>query len=436
LADKLGAEEFRRDEEVLAAILAAQLGRFYENVFVIEHASPEAKGADRKQTGPAADFKYRPDEKMEALTRFAQGVAGDFDNLVTEVLNYSEMADRQTDGNSAPEHGLADLRAAAERAATLARQVLVLSGKQQLHPRVFDLNTIVSDMEKLLTRLVGESIQLNVTLSSSPGLVKADPGQVEQAIINLVVNARDAMPRGGMLRIETAAVELRSDAGVARAGGRPGQYVVLTVGDTGCGMDEPLRARIFEPFFTTKQGVARAGLGLSTVHAIVSRAGGAIDHDSEPGKGTTFRIYLPRIRGATGALWDSSQSRSLPKGTETVLLVEEESFVRELAAVVLKEQGYSVIEAADGAVAVGIAKSSPEGAIDLVIADVVMPKVGGKELAEWFRAKRPKTKVILVSAMADDETVDPAGIRNINSLQKPFTPSSLTRKVREVLDQV
>ena len=435
LGEKLGADEFRRDEELLCAILAAQLGRFYENAHLIEKGKEETRPAGGKRTELVANFKQRSDEKMEALTRFAQGVAWDFDNLVTEVLNYNQLAARQAE-ESALDHGLADLRAAAERAATVARQLLVFSGKQQSHPRVFDLNTIVADMEKLLARLVGETIQLNIALSSSPGLVKADPRQVEQAIMNLVVNSRDAMPRGGKLRIETAAVELGSDTAVARPGGKPGQYVVLTISDSGCGMDEQTRARIFEPFFTTKVGVARAGLGLSTVHAIVSGAGGGIDVDSRPGRGTSFRIYLPRIRGATGALWDSSQSRSLPKGTETVLLVEEESFVRELAAIVLKEQGYSVIEAADGAVAVGIAKSSPEDAIDLVIAGVVMPKVGGKELAEWFRAKRPRTKIILVSAYQDDDKSELGGIVPAsNFLRRPFTPHSLAQKVREVLDK-
>ncbi|HEU4387196.1 MAG TPA: response regulator [Blastocatellia bacterium] len=431
LAQKLGADEFRRDEELLAAMLAAQLGRFYENLCLFETVNRKMKPADAEPIAPRVNFAPDSDEKMEALTRFARGVAGDFNNLVTEVLNYKQAV-QSVGEKSAMDQGLEDLHAAGERAATVARPLLVLAGKHEQHPRVFDLNTIVSDMEKLLTRLVGESIEVNVTLSASPALVKADPRQLEQAIMNLVVNSRDAMPQGGKLRIETAAVEFGPGAGDGTAGGR---FVELTIGDTGCGMDEQTRSRIFEPFYSTKSGVERAGLGLATVQSIVSCAGGGIVVDSQPGKGTTLKIYLPRIRGATGALWDPGQSRSMPKGTETVLLVEDESFVRELAAVVLKEQGYSVIEAPDGAVAMGIARSSPEDAIDLVVAGVSTPKVGGNELAEWFKAKRPRTKVILVSARADNETVAPAGTRNSNSLQKPFTPSSLARKVREVLDQ-
>jgi CheY-like chemotaxis protein len=328
---------------------------------------------------------------------------------------------------------LTEVRRAGERAATLTRQLLAFSRKQVLDPKVFPLNAVVADTEKMLRRLIGEHVLLTTEFDPADGLVRADPGQVEQVLVNLAVNARDAMPTGGQLTVETRNVTL--DPGYCRGhpDAAPGEYVRLTVSDTGGGMDEATLARIFEPFFTTKGAGRGTGLGLATVHGIVRQSGGHVTVSSEVGRGTTFQVYLPRViePPSDGPRPDP---HPLPRGTETVLLAEDEGALRALARHVLEGCGYTVREAADGREALAAA-AGHAGPIHLLVSDVVMPHLGGRELAERLTAARPGCKVLFLSGYTDDAVVH-HGVRaaEFAFLQKPFTPAALARKVREVLD--
>jgi two-component system cell cycle sensor histidine kinase/response regulator CckA len=325
-----------------------------------------------------------------------------------------------------------EIQRAAERATALTRQLLVFSRQQVVEPKVIDLNAHVGDSEKLLRRLIGEDVRLTTVFASDLAAVKIDPGHLAQVIMNLAVNARDAMPQGGQLTIETANAELDEAFTRTHPDVEPGRYVRLTVSDTGCGMPPDVLARVFEPFFTTK-GVGRGtGLGLAVVHGIVKQAGGHLDVSSEPGVGTTFAIYLPAVAEAPRA--SAVQKTKLARGTETILLVDDESAFRRVTQAALTHLGYTVIEAASGAAALEAADRQA-GPIHLLLADVVMPAMGGRELAETLRAKYPALKVVYQSGYTDDAVVGHGVLQaEVAFLQKPFTLASLASKVREVLD--
>jgi PAS domain S-box-containing protein len=377
--------------------------------------------------------QFRQAQKMEAVGRLAGGVAHDFNNLLTIINGYGEMALNGLPADSPIRELIQSIVSAGGHAAGLTRQLLTFSRKAIIEPKVLDLRTVVSDVDRMLRRIIGEDIELVVTAAADAGAVKADPGQVEQVLMNLVVNARDAMPRGGRLTIEIRNVELDESYTRTYAEARPGPHVLLAVSDTGCGMDSATIARIFEPFFSTK-GERGTGLGLATVHGIVRQAGGHVAVDSEVGLGTTFKVHLPRVERPSLALQSRPGSSALPRGGETVLLVEDEDAVRALTGRILRACGYTVLETRDGAEAVRLAEP-PRGGIDLLVTDVVMPGMSGRELAERISAMHPKIKVLFLSGYTDDAVVRHGILKaEVAFLQKPFTPASLAAKVRDILD--
>jgi len=372
-------------------------------------------------------------QKMEAIGRLAGGVAHDFNNLLTVINGYSSQALDALSPSEPLRQDIEEINKAGERAATLTRQLLAFSRRQMLTTRVLDLNVIVLDMDRMLRRVLREDVELVTALEPALDAVHADPGQIEQVIMNLAVNARDAMPAGGRLLIETGNVEL--DDAYARQDRVmvPGRYVMLAVSDTGCGMDEETQANIFEPFFTTKPQGEGTGLGLSTVFGIVKQSGGNIWVYSEPGKGTSFKIYFPRV-----ALRPESVGRRLATkpaaGSETVLVVEDEDGVRKLIRSVLKRAGYTVLEARGGGEALLLCQSH-WSTIHLLLTDLVMPQMGGRELAKRIAALRPEIKLLFMSGYTDNAIVQQGVLdRETPFLQKPFTPAALAGKVRETLD--
>ena len=377
--------------------------------------------------------QFEQAQRLKAIGTLAAGVAHDFNNLLTVISGYGNfMVDAAEPGD--PIREMAEqIVASGDRAAALTRQLLAFSKQQVLDPKVLNLNAIVKKADLLLRRLLGSDILFRITLANDLGLVKADAGQVEQIIINLAVNSRDAMPRGGRLTIETANAELDESATQSHIEVKPGSYIMIAVTDTGSGMDEATKARIFEPFFTTKGPGKGTGLGLATVFGIVQQSGGHIWAYSELGHGTTFKVYLPRVF--------ESLSREMalpvvpaPHGTETVLLVEDEPALRAVVARSLTHFGYQVLEAPDGPTAVRICETH-DGQIDLLISDVVMPVMGGRMVADAVLAVRPGVRVLFISGYADDAVVRHGVLHEqVAFLQKPFTPETLARKVRTVLD--
>jgi signal transduction histidine kinase/CheY-like chemotaxis protein len=372
--------------------------------------------------------------KMEAIGHLAGGVAHDFNNLLMVIMGRTEMLMKDL-GDADPRRATAQvIEETALRAADLTRRLLAFSRKQVLNPIVLDLNLVVSKMGEMLRRLIGEDIALVTVKGSSLGRVKADPGQIEQIIMNLAVNARDAMPEGGRLTLETDNIDL--DAAYARkhVGARPGPHVMLALSDTGTGMDVQTRARVFEPFFTTKGPRKGTGLGLAMVYGIVKQSGGNIWVYSEPGQGTTFKIYLPRIEDPADAGQGGVALAAPAHGMETILLVEDEDAVRDLARDILADCGYTVLEAPHGAEALKISEQYA-GKIDLMLTDVVMPEMNGRELAERLAAQRPETKVLYMSGYTDHAVVHHGVLApQTEFLQKPFTEAVLARKLREILD--
>jgi signal transduction histidine kinase/CheY-like chemotaxis protein len=372
--------------------------------------------------------------KMEAVGRLAGGVAHDFNNLLTVMMGRTDLLLENMDHGDPRRPAIELIQKTTSRAADLTRQLLAFSRKQVLRPAVLDLNAAVANVSEMLRRLIGEDITLVTALAPALGQVKADPGQIEQVIMNLAVNARDAMPHGGRLTLETANVEL--DAGYARKhlGARPGPHVMLALSDTGVGMDAATQARIFEPFFTTKGPDKGTGLGLATVYGIVKQSDGNIWVYSEPGRGTTFKIYLPRVEEAALPAPSIATSGRPPRGMETILLVEDEEAVRDLARDVLRTRGYTVVEASDASEALRICERHP-GAIEMVLTDVVMPGMTGRDLADRLALLRPAIKVLYMSGYTDNAVIH-HGVLDAGTvfLQKPFTPAVLAHKVREVLD--
>ncbi|MBY0523382.1 MAG: PAS domain S-box protein [Gemmataceae bacterium] len=381
------------------------------------------------------EAQLRQAQKMEAIGRLAGGVAHDFNNLLTGIIGYADllMTDRTAD-DPIYDH-LDQIKKAGERAAALTSQLLAFSRRQILAPRVLDLNNVVRDMEKILRRLLGEDVELVTELEPALGRVSADPGQVEQVILNLAINARDAMPEGGELIVSTANVEVDDALARAHPPLRVGPHVRLTVRDNGCGMDEQTKAHLFEPFFTTKEVGKGTGLGLATIYGIVKQSEGHIAVASERGHGTTFQIYLPRLPEAPRQGRRTWPSFQLPTGTETILLVEDEELVRNLAHTVLAANGYTVLVASDGAEALRLSDQL-HAPIHLLVADIVMPRMSGRQLAEVLLRRRPELRVLYLSGYTDDAVIR-HGVREAQAafLQKPFTPDVLAQKVRAVLDQ-
>ena len=378
--------------------------------------------------------QLRQAQKMQAVGELAGGVAHDFNNLLMVVKGHAEMLLDRLPKSSPQRSNVEQIQTAAERAASLTAQLLAFSRKQVLQPRVLDLNEVVGGMIQMVSRVIGENIELAFMPGARLGNVKADPSQIEQVVLNLVVNARDAMPQGGRLTIETASVELDKNYTVQHAVVEPGPYVMLTVTDTGCGMDAKTQARIFEPFFTTKEQGKGTGLGLATVYGVIKQSDGYIWVYSEIGHGTTFKIYLPKVAAKVEELAAVKTIPAPASGSETILFVEDEQSVRELVREYLSARGYSVLEASDGIQALDIAAAHP-GAIQLLITDVVMPRLSGRELASQIAAAGRDLKVLYISGYTDDSIFRHGVLQGgMEFLQKPFNLRTLAQKIREILD--
>jgi PAS domain S-box-containing protein len=455
----LPADRLHEEEELQGLVRAGQRVELYETVrrrkdgaeipvslalAPIRDTTGKVVGAstsarDLSEQRAAAEALKRTEEqlrqaqKMEAVGRLAGGVAHDFNNLLSVILSYSDLIASELSSTDPSSHDVAEIRKAALSAADLTRQLLVFSRQQIIAPRALDLNDIVVAMDKMLRRTLGEDVDLVSRLAPEPARVLADPSNIEQVIMNLALNARDAMPTGGKLTIETGTIELDESYAAEHLGARPGPHVLLAVSDTGTGMAPEIQARIFEPFFTTKEIGKGTGLGLSIVFGIAQRAGGSVWVYSEPGKGTTFKVYLPRSEATVEA---SSASR-VPialHGGETVLLAEDQEQVRAVAHGILRRHGYRVIVAQNPGEALLLCEAH-SGPIHLLLTDVVMPHLSGADLARRIAVTRPETKVLFMSGYTDDSVVRHGVLEDgVAFLQKPFTPESLARKVREVLD--
>jgi PAS domain S-box-containing protein len=383
--------------------------------------------------------QFRHAQKMEAVGRIAGGVAHDFNNLLTVIRSYSDLVLLEISPNDPKREEMLEIRGAADRASVLARQLLAFSRKQVLLPQVFDLNAMVQSFDAMLSRTISTDVEHVTRLARSLGVIKADPGQVEQVLMNLAINAADAMPDGGELTIETANAMLDADYARHHAGVSPGEYVMIAVADTGIGMDRATLDHIFEPFFTTKAYGKGTGLGLSTVYGIVKQNGGHIWVYSEPGHGTTFKVYFPRVYEEVSVprgLLEGVRPAKVVKPTETVLVVEDEVAVRATVSRILKRQGYTVLLAGHGGEAMRIA-AEHQGDIDLVISDLMMPEMSGREFVERFSSARPATRVLFMSGYTDDDAMQRGLVDEHRAfIEKPFTVDQMTRKVREVLDAV
>jgi PAS domain S-box-containing protein len=379
--------------------------------------------------------ELRQSQKMEAIGVLAGGIAHDFNNLLTLVGGYCQLSLLELKEGDPLRGNIEEIKTAADRATSLTGQVLAFSRRQVLDMKVLDLNAIITDMEKMLRRVIGEDIELVTFLADELGTVKTDPGWIEQVIMNLAVNARDAMPSGGRLIIETVNAELDESHARSHAALKPGRYVKLSVSDTGKGMTPEVRERLFEPFFTTKEKGKGTGLGLSTVYGIVKQSEGNIWVYSEPGLGTTFNIYLPRMDEPLEETREKGTKAEILRGAETILVVEDEENVRRLAVRILEKQGYTVLEASCVKDALALCKERKEP-IHMILTDVVMPEMSGPQLAEQLLSLHPQVKVLYMSGYTDSAIVHHGMLKDgVNYIQKPFTIDGLTRKMREVLDK-
>ena len=399
------------------------------HAFVRMRASLESTQQEQKQL----EARLRQAHKMEAVGRLAGGVAHDFNNLLTIIRGNSDLLKDREGSDAFHQKCVDQIQKAAGRAVSMTRQLLAFSRMQVLQPRVIDLNGVVAEMGKMLPRLIGEHIEYSFSPDSKLASVKADPGQIEQVVLNLAVNARDAMPEGGKLSVLTANVLMDQVEAAKRPPMTPGQYILLSVSDTGHGMDEATKAHIFEPFFTTKGIGKGTGLGLATVYGVVKQSGGFIWVDSSPGAGTTFEIYLPEAAGKAANADTEEKPATIPGGSETILVVEDEAGVRELACQFLRVKGYNVLEAEGGPNALDLARRYP-GTIHLLMSDMVMPKMSGSELAARLKEIRPEIRVAFMSGYSEFSKGDLGKIfPEAPVLQKPFSPASLVEIVREAL---
>jgi signal transduction histidine kinase/CheY-like chemotaxis protein len=441
--DELGAlteafnEMLQEIEERDVALRGAQAElerRVEERTRELERQTQERLETERALRD--SEEQLRQAQKMEAVGRLAGGIAHDFNNLLTAIQGYSELMLLRLPPRDPLRRHAEEIHKASGRAAALTRQLLAFSRKQVLEPKLLDLNAIVAGMDGMLRRVIGEDVELVSRPADRLGAVHADPGQLEQVILNLAVNARDAMPNGGKLILETRNAEVRPGSREASAGLAPGRYVVLAVTDTGVGMDAGILSRIFEPFFTTKEKGKGTGLGLSTVYGIVKQSGGHVFVRSEPGLGSTFEIYLPRVEGQPEAAAEERQATEPARGRETILLVEDEELVRDFAREVLEMHGYRVLEASGGGEALLLCERHT-GPIDLMLTDVVMPHLNGRQLYERLAPTRPEMRVLYMTGYTEDAIVHQGTLDPGTALiTKPFTPDALVRKVREMLDAV
>jgi len=382
-----------------------------------------------------SEEQLRQWQKVEAIGRLAGGIAHDFNNLLMTIKGCSEILLQECDAQDPRSEEAEEIQKAAERATSLTRQLLAFGRRQILQPQVLNLNKVVANMNKMLQRVIGEDIQLLTVLEPKLGPMKVDPGQIEQVIMNLAVNARDAMPRGGKLTIETANVLLDEDYAQRHVSVKPGSYVMLAVSDNGCGMDKETQSHLFEPFFTTKEKGKGTGLGLSTVYGIVKQSGGNIWAYSEVGQGTTFKIYLPMVIQAVKEKYEPVERRRIStRGKETILVVEDEKAVRKMIRKTLQNKGYTVLEAQHGQEALDVCEHY-SGPIHLMVTDVVMPQMSGKELAEKLAPSRREMQVLYMSGYPDNSIVQHGVLESgTEFLQKPFTLNTLEAKVRKLLD--
>jgi PAS domain S-box-containing protein len=437
------------------AVVATGETRVYEEVLAIEKGQPQiflsSKGVFRDRGGQVAgvfgisrdvtkfrdlESQLRQSQKMEAVGRLAGGIAHDFNNMLSAILSNADLLEEDLAVGDARREEVKEIILAARRAAGLTRQLLAFSRQQVLEPRVIDLNDVVAGVEKMLRRIIGEDIDLETRLAPDLGSIKADPGQLEQVLMNLAVNARDAMPEGGKLTLETAPVDLTDAYAAKHAGVAPGSYIMVAVCDTGCGMDADTKARMFEPFFTTKEQGKGTGLGLATVHGIVNQSGGFVWVYSELNQGTTFKVYLPRVSAVSPARpTPTSSVAQSPRGDETILFVEDEDALRRIGREILVRQGYTILAAASGTEALAIAAAHRDP-IDMIATDVVMPGMSGTELVGTLRAGHPEAAVLYMSGYTDDAVVRHGIVEpGMAFLQKPFSAGTLARKVRDVLDR-
>jgi two-component system cell cycle sensor histidine kinase/response regulator CckA len=374
-------------------------------------------------------------QKMEVIGQLAGGVAHDFNNIIAIILGYSDLMMQKLGADTVMKGHLEAIRMAAERAAGLTRQLLVFSRKQTVQPVVLALNDVLKDLDKILRRLIDENIKMTIVPGEQIGRVKADPGYVGQVLMNLVVNARDAMPNGGTLTIAINNVTLDDNYADAHVGVIPGDYVMVSVSDTGTGMTDNVKAHLFEAFFTTKPKGKGTGLGLATCQTIVQQSHGHMSVDSEVGKGTTFKIYFPRVEEPLYVTVTPVPAGPLPRGTETLLFVEDEPSVRHLACSILEAQGYTVLSASNGQDALRVAREHKGSPIRLVVTDVIMPLMGGIVMAEWMQTTYPDLKILFTSGYTDDAITQHDVLETgFRFLSKPYTPETLSRKVRAMLD--
>jgi len=412
---------------LIASLLRSHTGREY----VVEAAAQLAAVlADRERL----EKQFYQAQKMETVGQLAGGIAHDFNNILTAIVGFGTLVAEQVADNDAASRNVLEILAAANRASALTRQLLAFGRRQVLHPSKVNLNDTVTALAGMLRQLIGENIDLRIVCATELPPIRADLSQLESALANLVVNARDAMPRGGRLTIETADVTLDDDYCTTHIGARPGRYARLSVSDTGVGMSQDVQARIFEPFFTTKEPGKGSGLGLATVYGIVKQSGGNIWVYSEEGVGTTFKVYLPVDASDRGTASNNETARNeWSKGTETVLLVEDAPMIRRLAREIMERAGYTVVEAADGEQAIACAEQHPY--IDVLLTDLIMPGPSGVELADRLRLDRPNLRVLYMSGYTDNAIVRNGMLgESAAFLQKPFTPEELLRKLRQVVE--
>jgi len=430
-------ETIRRHKDGHSIVVSISLAPIFDASGVVVGVSMTTRDLTEQRKGEQAlrnaEDQLRQAQKMEAVGRLAGGIAHDFNNLLSVILSYGEVVMDDMSPHDPARGDLEEIRKAACRAADLTRQLLLFSRQQVIARKVLDLNEVLAGVDKMVKRIVGEDIDLATIPAVGLGRVLADPSSIEQVIMNLVVNARDAMPTGGKLTIETSNVELDADYAFGHLGATPGPHVMLAVSDTGVGMDPATQARIFEPFFTTKETGKGTGLGLSTVFGIVQQSGGSVWVYSEPGRGTTFKMFFPRVE-ASVSVASATEVAAVRRGSETILLVEDQDQVRAAAHTILKRNGYRVITANNAGEALLLCERH-EGRIDLLLTDVVMPHMSGTELAKRLAQARPDLKVLYMSGYTDDSIVRHGVLESeMAFLEKPFTPESLTRKIREVIN--